>query len=368
MSGRTANTNKTMQKKLKHLLKRKPKRAKEPESRMDEAIQGLPRITNETVAEHREEMLGSARKYIYPLRHSRRSIVLISSILLVLLIAGFFTYCLLSLYKFQQSNAFIYRVTQVIPFPVAKAGGDYVAYENYLFQLRHYVHYYETQQDVDFENSDSGKDQLANFRKQALQQVIDAAYVKKLAKENNVTVSEQEVDQAVNLLREQNRLGNSDQELSDVLREFWGWTIADFRRELRSQLLAQKVVAKLDTAATTKADEALKRIKGGQDFATVAKELSGDPASRAAGGEYPFVIERNNRDLSPQLVDQLFKLKPDQVSDIVNTGYALEIVKVISNDGGKIKAAHISSPFKPINDYIKPLEDKTPTKRYITPQ
>jgi parvulin-like peptidyl-prolyl isomerase len=356
-----------MQKKLNHIFKRKPKRAKEPESRMDEAIQGLPRITNETVAEHREEMLGSARKFIYPLAHSRRSIVIISSILLVLLIAGFFTYIFLALYKFQSSSAFTYRITQVLPFPVAKAGSDYVAYENYLFQLRHYIHYYETQQDVDFDNSDSGRDQLANFRKQALQQVIDAAYVKRLARENNVTVSGSEIDQAVNLLREQNRLGSSDQELSDVLKEFWGWTIADFRRELGSQLLAQKVVAKLDTEATKKAQDALNRVKAGQDFATVAREVSGDIASRPAGGEYPFVIERNNRDLSPQLVDQLFKLKAGQSSDIINTGYSLEIVKVLSSDGGKIRAAHISSPFKPIAEYLKPLEKESPTKRYITP-
>ncbi len=31
----------------------------------------MPRITTETIAAHREEVIGKARKYIYPLQHSK---------------------------------------------------------------------------------------------------------------------------------------------------------------------------------------------------------------------------------------------------------------------------------------------------------
>src|SRR5580704_9067297 len=168
-----------MKHKIKKIFKRRSKQTEDDvaKTRFDEAIQTLPRITNETVAAHREEVLSSARKYIYPLQHSKHRIVIISGSLLVLAIIGVFTYCVLALYRFQSDSSFVYRVTQVIPFPVAKAGPDYVAYENYLFELRHYEHYYETQQAVDF-NSATGKLQLAAYKKQALQQVIDDAYVK----------------------------------------------------------------------------------------------------------------------------------------------------------------------------------------------
>jgi len=67
-----------MKHKIKKLLAKRPLRrrgAAEPERSLEEAISNLPRITNETIAEHREEVLSSARKYIYPLQHSLQRIV-----------------------------------------------------------------------------------------------------------------------------------------------------------------------------------------------------------------------------------------------------------------------------------------------------
>ena len=235
----------------------------ESESKLTEAIESLPRITNETVAEHREELLRGARKYIYPLKHTKHRVVVISVSLLVSAVVLFFAYTILALYKFQSNSTFIYYVTQVIPFPIAKAGPDYVAYENYLFELRHYMHYYETQQQVNF-SSPAGQQQLDAFKKQAMDEVVQGAYVKQLAVKYNVSVSDQEVDNEVSLLQQQNRLGSSNQEFADVLKEFWGWSISDFKRELKSQLLSQKVVAKLDTGTYSRANAALQQLQGVQ--------------------------------------------------------------------------------------------------------
>jgi parvulin-like peptidyl-prolyl isomerase len=139
-----------------------PKRFKKVkgEERIQEAFENIPRITNETVAEHREDVLRGARKYKYPLQHSKHAIVITSTTLLIMAVVGFFIYATLSLYKFQSSSAFMYRVTQVLPFPVARAGSHFVSYENYLFELRRYEHYYQTQQRVNFAGKD-GKRQLA---------------------------------------------------------------------------------------------------------------------------------------------------------------------------------------------------------------
>lgn len=339
-------------------------RRKGADVKISQAIENLPRITNETVAEHREEMLHSARKFIYPLQHTRTRIVKISVSLFVVLLLVFVGFVLVSLYKVQSASTFMYGVTRVLPLPVAKAGNAWVSYESYLFELRHYKHYYETQQQVDF-NSTSGKDQLAEFKKQALDQVINDAYVKQLADKNRVSVSNREVDDAVRLLREQNRLGSNDQEFADVLKEFWGWSVDDFRRELRQQLLAQKVVATLDTATADKAREALASLQNGADFAAAAKQYSDDASTKDAGGEYPFMIDRNNRDVPPKLVDELYKLQPNQVSPIIDTGYTLEIVKVLAVNDGKIRAAHISKNYQNIQNFIKPLQDQNAPKRYI---
>lgn len=326
---------------------------------------GLPRITNDTVAAHREEVLSSARKYIYPLQHSKHRVVKISVGLLVAAVIGFFVYFGLALYKFQSTSSFVYAVTQVIPFPVAKAGSSYVTYNSYLFELRHFIHYYQTQQQVDF-SSKSGKEQLAEFKKRSMNKVIQVAYAKQLAKEHGVSVSSKEIDNEIALVRSQNRLGGSDQVFRDVLNEFWGWSVTDFRRELRDELIEQKVVDKLDTKAHDKANSAYAELQGGANFADVAKKYSEDLSTASTGGAYPISIDRTNRDIAPQLVASLFSLKQDEVSPVINTGYRLEIVKVTQINGDKVQASHIAINLKDISEYTNELQKQHKAHRFIS--
>lgn len=355
-----------MKHKLKKLIQRLPGRKSVlPEESLQEAIQNIPRITNETVAEHREEVLSSARKYIYPLQHSVRRIVAISASIFGLLLFGFFVYCVLALYRFGTTSTFSYRVTQVLPFPVARACGQYVSYESYLFELRHYIHYYQTQQKVDF-NSASGRQQLTAFRKVALQSVINDACVKKLAAQSHVSVGTDELGAEITLLRSQNRLGSSNAVFEDVLKEFWGWSLNDFKRELKTQMLGQKVVSVLDTNTHDRAKGVLTFLHNGDDFAHLAQSFSEDPGTKNNGGDYGIAIDRTNRDLSPQVVDELFKLQPGQVSDVVETPLGLEILKVTEKDGNTVRAMHIYFAFKPLSTYIGPLEQQHKPQRYIS--
>ena len=363
------NSHHKMKYKIRKLLAKRPslrRKTDQPEKSLEEAISNLPRITNETIAEHREEVLSSARKYIYPLQHSLHRIVSISTIIFAVLVAAFFTYCVFSLYKFNSTSTFMYRVTQVIPFPVAKAGPHWVSYENYLFELRHYIHYYQTQQKVDF-NSDSGKQQLNAFRKVALDSVVNEAYIKQLADNQHVTVSDKELNDEIALLRSQNRLGGSDQVFEDVLREFWGWSMDDFKRELKSQMLAQKVVSVMDKGTHDRARLVLAQVQDGADFAAVAEQNSDDIGTKANGGDYGFAIDKTNRDLPPQVVDALFKLQANQTSGIVETPFGLEIVKVREIDGNTVRASHILLQFKPTSTYINPLRGTEKPRQFVHP-
>ena len=345
---------------INRIKKRVTKRPQEEPLSQD----GAPRITNETVAEHREEVLSSARKYIYPLQHSKHKIVLITTSLLIAVIVGFFTFTMVSLYRVKSYSSFLYGVTKVIPFPVAKAGNSYVAYENYLFELKHYIHYYQNQQKLDF-STDSGKQQLAEFKKRALTKVVDDAYIKQLAAEKKVTVSDKEVDNEIQIVRSQNRLGGSTKVFEDVLKEYYGWSINDFRRSLKQQLLAQKLLPVLDPETVTRANQAKAELNAGADFAAVAKKYSDDAASKDTGGEFGFPIDQSNRDIDAQVTNELYKLKPGQVSGVINSGYALEIVKNIEPQGDKIRGAHIVFNFKNINMYLNDLKDQKKATLYI---
>jgi hypothetical protein len=328
------------------------------------ADQTVPRITNESVAEHREEVLGRARKLIYPLRHSRAKFIRLSIAIFVVAVVLFLSFCSLALYKFQSTSTFMYGVVRVIPFPVARADGRFVSYDSYLFELRHYMHYYQTQQDVDF-SSASGKRQLASLKQRSLDEVMSRAYVARLASEHHVTVSSQEINDQVTLAREQNRLGASDTVFKSVLNEFWGWSVADFKHELKLEILDQKVAATLDTSTTARAKAAYAQLQAGADFAQVASTQSDDIASRASGGSYGFDISPTNRDLPPLIIQALFSLQPGQYSGIINNGYSLDIVKVLSATNGKLQAAHITFTYKDISTYTAPLRQASPPHLYL---
>lgn len=350
--------------KLPAAVKRPFNRARAAEERMTDALGSVPRITNDNLTEHREEVLGSARKYIYPLQQSKHRIVRVSLGLFLAALIIFFAYCGLALYKFQSTSGFIYDVTRVIPFPVAKAGKTWVSYESYLFELRRNMHYYHTQQQTDFSSKD-GKTQLARLRQQAIDQVVTNAYVKQLASTNKVSVSAREVDNEVELVRSQNRLGSSDRVFHDVLNQFWGWNEDDFRRELKQQLLQQNVVAKLDSATSDRAKAALAQLQGGADFAALAGQVSDDVATKGNGGQYPNPITPTSRDIAPQVTAELFKLKAGEVSGIIDTHYTQEIVKVIDTSSNSLHAAHIQFTYRDINTYLKPLQDKQKTRHFV---
>ncbi len=328
-----------------------PKRFKKVkgEERIQEAFENIPRITNETVAEHREDVLRGARKYKYPLAHSKHRIVIISTGLIVLAVVTFFVYSALALYRFQSSSGFIYRITQVVPFPAARAGKSFVAYENYLFELRRYKHYYQTQQQVDFGSKD-GQRQLAQYKPQAMDEVLQAAYVKQLAAQNHVSVTSADLSAELQSLQAQNQ--SSAQELADVTNKFFGWSMDDLKRELRQELLAQKVAAALDTAAQARANSILAQVQSGTDFGTLAVQNS-DASDKASNGQYADgAITLASTDVPAAVARQLQTMQVGQTSGVIQAGNTFEIVKLLADNNGKLQAAHISVNITPIATYV----------------
>jgi peptidyl-prolyl cis-trans isomerase C len=68
----------------------------------------------------------------------------------------------------------------------------------------------------------------------------------------------------------------------------------------------------------------LERIKGGADFASLAKEKSKDPGS-AEGGDLGYFTKDQ---MVPQFADVAFKMYPGQLSNPVKTQFGWHIIKV----------------------------------------
>ncbi len=328
--------------------------------------EALPRITNDTVSKHREEVLSGAKKYIYPLRHSRHRVVIITVSLLVVLFIGFATYTLVNLYKLNNTSAFMYQITKVVPLPVGRIGKTLVGYDDYLFEMQHYIHYVTTQQNIDF-NDPRAQEQLALQRKNTVERVMNNAYAKKIAREKGITVSEKEVSDDIALMQAQNRLGGDAGLLQDVLKKYYDWTVQDFENTRRQVLLNNKVVQSLDTTVNPHAQDVLAQLKAGANFADVAKAHSDDLTSKENGGQYGYLFDKNDRNIPPQTIDALSRLQPGQFSEIIQLNNGLEIVKLDAVEGDKFKASRIFFSYKELKEYLNDIKEQQPAQVYIKP-
>jgi len=77
--------------------------------------------------------------------------------------------------------------------------------------------------------------------------------------------------------------------------------------------------------ARAKAEQVLKEVKSGKDFAALAKQHSSDPGSAANGGD--LGVFQQGQMVGP-FNDVAFKLAPGAVSDIVETDFGFHIIKV----------------------------------------
>lgn len=77
-------------------------------------------------------------------------------------------------------------------------------------------------------------------------------------------------------------------------------------------------------ATQEEADAILAELKGGADFATIAKEKSTDTASAANGGDLDFF---KKGDMDPAFGEAAFALKVGELSTVVQSGYGFHIIK-----------------------------------------
>jgi foldase protein PrsA len=100
---------------------------------------------------------------------------------------------------------------------------------------------------------------------------------------------------------------------------------SELERELERRAHGEADVVAEAGAAKAKADDLYNQIKGGGDFAKLAKENSQDPASAANGGDLGFFGKGK---MVPEFEKAAFELKAGEVSQPIRTVYGYHIIKV----------------------------------------
>jgi peptidyl-prolyl cis-trans isomerase C len=83
--------------------------------------------------------------------------------------------------------------------------------------------------------------------------------------------------------------------------------------------------AKASAAAKAKIEAIIARLKKGEDFATVAKEVTEDPSGKANGGDLGYFTKDQ---MVPQFSKVAFELKKGEISGPVQTQFGWHVIKV----------------------------------------
>jgi peptidyl-prolyl cis-trans isomerase C len=112
--------------------------------------------------------------------------------------------------------------------------------------------------------------------------------------------------------------------------------------------------------AKTKAQQVLKDVKAGKDFATLARQHSQDPGSAQNGGDLGFF--QQGQMVGP-FNDVAFSLKPGATSDLVETQFGYHIIRVAEKQPGRTVPLEEVRP--KVEQYLENLNKETATDAFV---
>ncbi|HHW15678.1 MAG TPA: hypothetical protein GXX28_12230 [Firmicutes bacterium] len=202
--------------------------------------------------------------------------------------------------------------------------------------------------------------QTEALKAQLLNQMINGKLVLQAAKQAKIKVTRDELQKAYD---EYVKQYPSEKAFREALKQR-NLTVRDFRDRLRDQKMVEKMVDQVqkgakvtaadlakayeqvrarhilfrvtkpeeDAAAKAKAEDVVKQLKAGADFAQLAKKLSEDPGSKDKGGDLGF-FGRGQMDAAFEKA--AFALKPNEISAPVKSTYGYHVIQVLERKEAK---------------------------------
>jgi peptidyl-prolyl cis-trans isomerase D len=104
--------------------------------------------------------------------------------------------------------------------------------------------------------------------------------------------------------------------------------------QVRASHILLETAGKNDADVKKRAEEILKQVKGGADFAALAKKVSEDKGSAANGGDLDYFGRGR---MVPEFEQAAFSMKPGDISDLVKSQFGYHIIKVVDKREGSTR-------------------------------
>ena len=314
----------------------------------------------EKLEERRKEVLSKGKKFKYPMQYAKHHLVLVTVIVALVGLIAAMVIGWAMLYKAQDTGDVIYRLTRVLPVPVAEIDGEKVRYSDYLMIYRSSITPVERQGSAgSLADFDGMKDY---YKRAALNSAEDFAVVEKLAREMGITVSEDEISKAFDEHRRAGGVDRSRESFLKVLSDNFGMNEKEYRRLLKLSLLKMKVAKEMDAEALKISEEVAKILaENGGNFEQVQEKL-GDKIILEQTGQ---MVSRLNVDGGRAM--KAAELSPGGVSEkfVSNNGDGYYFVKLVEKNEDDVSYVSIKVPFKKLTEKIQQIRKEGKVKEYI---
>lgn len=329
---------------MKNLLNRKDK--KQPKK--------LPtRITNDTVAQHREKVLAAGRKHKYPIQYTKRRLVWITMFVSVAILAIFVGLGWAQLYLWKDTSDIAYRITKILPLPVANIDGENANYSDYLLYHRSSLAVLQAQGQSD------QKDKVKFYQNQSINKALEVAYAKRLARENNITVDDSKVQDLIKKQQESSKLSQSAYE--SVVKDNLHWSMDELKIAMKYTLLKQEVSFKIDKTADDLVSTIQNKVKSGKSLKDIADEMG-----NKVQPVFNLSVSTDNSDGG--LTKSATLLAKGKISEPLKTlaGDGYYFVTLNSLEDNMVNYSYVKVPLTEFNNRFNYLKNNNKVKYFIS--
>ncbi len=287
--------------------------------------------------------------------HKKHTVRYLISVLLVFVVA-----LLVMLYILQTQNIVTRFFIEHLPFPAMVVGGSVVTLKELYTHTSALSAFYHGAAP-----NDIAQQQLAPQKRDLLQRVQERLVynllAERIAKQFALTVSDEEVSREFTALTNGT---SSGEEIEKMLNDLYGWTASEFQRYIVQPFLLQQKLqsalahdTELNASIEERAEALRKRLENGEEFSSLAQEVSEGP-NASTGGDLGWF---GSGVLLPELEEAVLSLDEGVMSPVLRSAYGFHIflVEEKSDDDAQVHARDIFLSTIRVDDYLKEKEKET---------